>query len=63
MKTDSEVLAKIIRKKYSKFPQTNEKIGYDYIRYRGNGIDLVHNKDVLEYIISGGSAIRWEEQY
>lgn len=56
IKTDSKVMANIIKQKYTKFSKATEN--YGYIRYRGSSADLVHNEYNLQYIIRGGSATR-----
>ena len=59
MKTDSKILANTIRQKYSRFSCVEDRFGY--IRYVGRSADLVHNECCLQYIIRGGSCIKFEE--
>ncbi len=59
MRSDSQVLERIIQQKYSRFPKVKEKSGY--IRYIGSNTDLVHNDYNLQYTIRGGSATRLED--
>ena len=58
-RTDSKVWTNTIKQKYSKFPCVKDRFGY--IRYIGRNADIVHNEYNLQYTISGGSCIRFEE--
>lgn len=59
MLTDSNILAKTIRQKYSRFSYVKDR--YNYIRYVGSSTDLVHNDANLQFTIRGGSCIKFEE--